>query len=375
MKNRAAIIGASYAGLSAAAALRAKGWETIVVEKSTSLSRSGGGVVVQKQMADYLEENGIAYPRITAVPAVMRMMYQRDGTVLHLPETAVAYTAWDILLKEIEQTVGSNRIRRGSECIRIEQDSRGAAIHLADGSSIDADLIVAADGIGSPARRFFLPDEQPEYAGYVAWRGMVDEAEIPQETIDTCSGSLCSYVGDATNILAYETPGSDGSTVPGHRRINWVWYRNVAPGGPLDELLTDASGLRRSATVPRGLVPRRTESEIRLTAQELLPTPFSTVVEATKEPFVQAIFDYQASRTVFDRAVLIGDAACLVRPHIGSGTAKAVDDAIQLAHAVTGPDYRERECLQSWQARRRETHYGLMEQSKALARRMGLGVT
>ncbi len=45
-------------------------------------------------------------------------------------------------------------------------------------SPIDADLLVCADGVGSPARRRLLPDVRPAYAGYVAWRGMVPEADL-----------------------------------------------------------------------------------------------------------------------------------------------------------------------------------------------------
>lgn len=374
MNGRAVIIGASYAGLSTAATFRAKGWEVIVVEKSTDLSRSGGGVVVQKQMADYLENHGIAHPRITAVPARMRRMFQPDGSVLDLPETAVAYTAWDTLLKEIEETVGSGNIHRGCTAETIETDSSGVIVTFADGATTEADLVIAADGIGSGIRRVLLPEEYPTYAGYVAWRGMVPESVISTKMKEHCTDSLCTFTGRSTNIVVYEVPGEDGSVEPGKRRINWVWYRNVQAGSALHTLLTDRTGQRHRATLSRGQIPNRLDGEIREAAKEELLPHFSVIVEETPELFVQAIFDYQASALVFDRTVLIGDAACLVRPHIGAGTAKAVDDAIKLADAIAGPDYRGRGCLRSWETRQQETHYGLMEQSKALARRIGLGV-
>lgn len=374
MSNKAIIVGASYAGLSAAAALRCKGWEVEVLEKSADTGRVGGGVVVQKQMADYLEEHGIASPRVSSVPAKMRMMFQPDGRILHLPETAVAYTAWDVLLGEIQETVGAGRIRRGCEMTGVEGDSHTVSISLADGNSMEADLLVAADGIGSRTRKLLLPDERPLYAGYVAWRGMVPEERIPREVRDTCSGSLCSFLGNATSILAYLVPGADGSIEDGRRRVNWVWYLNVEYGTELDTLLTDSEGTSHRAMIPRGLMPAETERAVRHVAREQLNDHFTTIVDATEELFVNAVFDYHASRLVFGRVVLIGDASCLIRPHIGAGTSKAVDDAIQLSQAVTGPDFQRDGSLESWEQQQTLTHVGLMEQSKAIARRLGLGV-
>jgi 2-polyprenyl-6-methoxyphenol hydroxylase-like FAD-dependent oxidoreductase len=109
------------------------------------------------------------------------------------------------------------------------------------------------------------------------------------------------------------------------------------------------------------------------TARAILPDKFATIVEATPEPFAQAILDYQAPRLVFGRTVLIGDAACLIRPHLGSGTAKAVDDAVSLADAACGPDFREKGCLRGWEQVRLEEHHALAEQARAVARRSGLG--
>ena len=367
------IVGASYAGLCAAAAFRANGWRATVIERSREALRTGGGVVVQPRMAEYLEAHSLASPGVSSVPAKMRMLYQSDGTILYLPETARSYTAWDVLLREFESLVGSDNIQRGRVLESIGVSNDGACAILDDGNRIECDLLVGADGVGSRMRQILLPGSGSTYAGYVAWRGIVDERDLPPETGEKRRGTFWSFTGDETNIVAYEIPGSDGSVERGRRRVNWVWYRNVDEGEDLDRLLAGKSGERRRSSLPRGEVAQETVAGLRRTAIDLLPEDFATIVDRTREPFAQAILDYQAPQLFFDRSVLIGDAASLVRPHLGTGSAKAVDDAVSLADAACGPDFRERRCLRAWQQVRLEEHHALAEQAKAVAYRSGLG--
>jgi 2,6-dihydroxypyridine 3-monooxygenase len=232
---------------------------------------------------------------------------------------------------------------------------------------------VAADGIGSLTRHLLIPGFEPRYTGYIAWRGMVEEERLSEDTFQMFVDSLSSHSGLRTHILLYEIPGVDGSIEPGHRRINWVWYENVFDREELREILTDSTGAVHRATVPRGMMPASTLARLRRTATEDLCPPFAEVVHATEEPFVQTIDDLLIPRLVFGRVVLIGDAASLIRPHIGSGTAKAVDDAIHLAHALSDGYDDDLNCLAAWEHTRLDDHAGLAEYSRAIARRLKLG--
>ncbi len=370
---RALVIGASYAGLVAAAALRANDWSVRVIERSRERLRTGGGVVVQPRMMEYLTGRGLGIRDIIGVPAQTRKIFRPDGTVLTMPETASAYTSWDILLRRLEETLHPEDLQRGLAMVDIPDWGASGEVVLSDGTTDQADVVIAADGIGSSARRQLLPGIAPSYAGYVAWRGMVAEDQLSSDTVALFADSLSSFAGARTVILLYEVPGEDGTVTPGKRRINWVWYENIQDGQELKEVLTDTSQVTHRATVPRQMLPEGTLQRIHRTATEDLAPAFAEVVCRTEQPFVQTIDDLTIPRLVFGRVVLIGDAASLIRPHIGSGTAKAVDDAIQLAHALSDGCDEDLNCLAAWEHTRLEDHAGLAEYSRAIARRLGLG--
>jgi 2-polyprenyl-6-methoxyphenol hydroxylase-like FAD-dependent oxidoreductase len=137
--------------------------------------------------------------------------------------------------------------------------------------------------------------------------------------------------------------------------------------------MTSHSGYLHRATVPRGDLSAQAIDRMHQLARDDLAEPFQEVVCLTEEPFVQKIEDLSVPRLVFGRVVLIGDAASLIRPHIGSGTAKAVDDAIFLAHALSDGCDEGLRCLAAWEHTRLEDHVGLSAYAQAVARRLNLG--
>lgn len=148
------------------------------------------------------------------------------------------------------------------------------------------------------------------------------------------------------HLLTYPIPGPDGSVL-----CNWLWYRNVAPGDQLTDLLTDRNGSTADLTVPPGSVQTKHLEALHSAAHTELPSPIAELVQRSAEPFVQVIVDLEVSQIAFGRSCLIGDAAFALRPHIGAGTAKAADDAWQLGNALlhtTGRQIPVR--LRGWEA-------------------------
>src|SRR6202007_2017094 len=111
-----------------------------------------------------------------------------------------------------------------------------------------------ADGIRSSVRAQVLPDAQPVYAGYVAWRAMLDERDVPERARAAMFESSPSGLREGEQCLGYPVPGRDNDTQAGRRAYNIVWYRPTDPATTLVDLCTDASGRQHGMAIPPPLI-------------------------------------------------------------------------------------------------------------------------
>ena len=111
------------------------------------------------------------------------------------------------------------------------------------------------------------------------------------------------------------------------RRYNWVWYRGATD---LSAVLMDRDGISHKYSLSPGAMHPTDMDALRNMARTALPPQFVDAVMAADEPFIQAIFDYQSPKMVHGRIALLGDAACVVRPHTAMGVAKAAGDVLAL---------------------------------------------
>ena len=65
-------------------------------------------------------------------------------------------------------------------CERVEQHGERVAVIFTDGTRAAGDLVIGADGFRSAIRNSIMPEVQPKFAGYIAWRGMVEEGAMPR---------------------------------------------------------------------------------------------------------------------------------------------------------------------------------------------------
>lgn len=367
-----AVIGGSYGGLCSALAMRCVGADVHIYERSEQYNRIGGGIVVQPDFAEYLESFGYARPETVAVPTTQRKFLSRDGSIKHSTRDSTFYTGWDTVLRALRDAFDPDRIHNGMPLKSFRSSRESVELEFANGERRAADLMIAADGIGSVVRRQLEPDIEPAYAGYVGYRGLVPESKLSELQRELFTDSFVLYDYPHSHLLCYLIPGEDGQRTPGERRFNWVWYVSHTQQ-ELAALLTDRDGYQHRAALGPGEMASAWEAKLKQRASEALPTLLADAVAETAAPFVQVIFDLAVPRMVYDRVILLGDAAFLVRPHTAAGASKAAADAIDLAHALQDDSGPLAERLATWERARIQAAQRIIAHGLMIAARGGLG--
>lgn len=343
---RVGIVGGSLGGAITALQLRDVGCDVRVFERSPEQLRSrGAGIVLHPVTTRFFEEHRLLdLDRVSSSARVLRYL-TREGDVLLEEPIFYRFTSYATLHAALVRFLEPERYHLRSRCVGLDQDADGVTMRIADGRVERFDLVVGADGIHSSVRGWLFPEVAPAYAGYVAWRGTMDEAALPASA-GALLGALTYFVGDRTHALSYAIPAADAGD---RRHLNWVWYRNVPEGPTLDDLLTDGAGVPHDTSLAAGQVRAPHIDRLRRAAAGELPAPFAEAVGASAEPFVQVVVDIAVPRMAVGRVCLVGDAAFALRPHIAAGTAKAAEDARTLAAALARTDGDVPSALVAWE--------------------------
>ena len=367
------IAGGSIAGLAAALTLDCIGHDVEIYERSpTPLRGQGGGVAVLRRMMAFLEQHGHHCREMISVPTHRRRWIDRDGVVVRDEPEMLPFSSWDAVYRSLCSTLPPGRIHYGRAITGFEQDADGVDVCI-DDQRVRADVLLAADGTASGLRARIFPDYAPSFAGYIAWRGIVDEADFEAEAIAALVENMTLHKAPGELFMAFLIPALDGSLEPGARRFNWLWYRNETDSNALSRHLTDQAGHVHHASIHPGHLADDSVATLKQLASERLPAVFTQLVLATRAPFIQAIFDALSPDFVNGRVALIGDAACTVRPHTASGTSKAASDAVSLAQSLPADAADIVQRLARWSAERRAEVTSLLEKGPQLAASFGLG--
>lgn len=332
---RILVVGGSLGGLMAANVLLRAGHDVQVLERSTrSLQGRGAGIVTHDSLRTALRAAGAVVDDTLGVPVASRVVLDLQGRTEHAWNHPQVLTSWGRLYSLLRAALPDANHRLGTAVAAVQQDAQGVRATLVGGEMLQADLLIAADGIRSSVRAQLAPAVQPVYAGYIAWRGVCDEACLSRLARSTVFEHFGFGLPAREQIIGYPVAGADDSITVGRRRWNFVWYRPCADGEELAALMTDADGLHH----PEGIAPQqvswRVVAAMRQAARTLLAPQFAEIVEKTAVPFLQPIFDLASTDMAHGRVALLGDAAFVARPHVGMGVTKAGDDALALAGCI-----------------------------------------
>ena len=354
-KPRALIIGGSLAGLLAGNLFRTIGWNVNIFERSSDdLAGRGAGLGMQADLFNIMRRIGINLD--SSMSAVVRSHICLDcegNTLCQIPLPGLT-TAWDRVYRALKQAFPVQSYHTGMTLRRIEQNKEMVTAIFEDGSRAEGDLLVGADGMNSTTRRQLLPKIEPAYAGYVAWRGVIDEEQVGPALRDLAFQDM--IFGFPPGEMALSIPMAarvDESADRHHRRCMFVWFRPADLETTLRQLCTDASGQAHGVSIPPPLIRPELIDELKRSGEVLLAPQLAEILKRVKQPILQPIFDLESSRLVFDRVVLVGDAGFVARPHVGTGVTKAACDAQELVDQLSTMNDDPTAALDRYDAKRR----------------------
>ena len=312
MPARIIVVGAGIAGLAAAVALRAADHEVTVLEQRTDLS-SGMGISIWPNALAALDEIGLgdvvreAGGRVTA--GAIRW---RDGRWLRRPNAQRIVTALGEPLVVVRRSVLTDILRgalppgtvqTGSTATAVTIGPSSVRVALSDGEVRMADAVIGADGVNSLVAATLNGPLWSRYVGYTAWRGVAEHRLDPELAGETFgAGVEVGHVPlgpDHTYWFATERAPEGGRSPGGeHHHLSGML---AGWADPIPELI--------AATAPENLI--RNDLYDRKQPEHWCRGP----------------------------AVIVGDAAHPMRPHLGQGGCQGIEDAAILARCVAlAPD-------------------------------------
>ncbi|MEE1839304.1 MULTISPECIES: FAD-dependent monooxygenase [unclassified Streptomyces] len=312
-KPRAVVIGSGIGGLTAAVALHGRGWRVTVLERAASLEPVGAGISLAPNSQRALDVIGMG-DEIRALAAWQGEggMRSPGGRWLSRTHSAVAAERFggpvvllhraDLVDRLVARLPGAT-VRTGTAAELLDPGTVGGAPAVVGtvAGSIEADLVVGADGIDSAVRRALFPGHPgPSYAGFTTWRIVVPATGRPFAPHETWG----------RGALWGTQPLKDG-------RI-YAYGAAVAPAGARAADGEKAELLRRFGNwhdpIPSVIAAADPGQVLRNDVHHLIdPLPA-----------------FHRGRTV-----LVGDSAHAMTPSLGQGGNQAVEDAIVLAHHLT----------------------------------------
>ena len=348
-----AIVGAGIGGLSAALALQREGFRPVVLEQAPVLAEVGAGLSLSPSAAHALNHLGLAgtlatkayHPEDQCVRHYKdarplswinrgRSLVEKYGERYYLIHRADLHDALAAAVRANDPAA----IELGRRCRRVGQDAGGVEIEFEDGSRRRFDALVGADGSRSIVRHEIFGALEPQYTGYIAWRGLVPMDLVPQEILDPPSGV---FLGPGHLVNRYP--------VRGRQLLNFVAFAE------------------RKAWTEEGW-------SIRSTVEELLEeftgwTPWVLRFMELVPPnqlFKWGLFDREPLGSwTQGRVTLLGDAAHPILPFLGHGAVLAIEDGVVLARAVAAADDLNEAFSRYERARMERAAFVVLESRKA----------
>jgi salicylate hydroxylase len=335
------VIGAGLGGLTAALALLRSGRPVRVFEQAPILGEVGAGITLSPGAGRGLASLGVGAEILEASSPIpdIAFLHFRTGALLagrletgapldpgfNKPRHIHRADLHAILLAAV-RAAGPAAVATGRRLVEIEPGDGGVTARFADGSSVASEVLIAADGTRSTARKVLFEDSPPDFAGQVAFRCL-----IPRDVAEPhmAAGRAAVFVGPSRVFNRYLIRGGNLVNVIGIARSNLWREEGWSTPASVEMFLETFEDFHNDV---QGLIRRAPPASLIKWGLFVRP-PLKT---------------WSAGRVV-----LIGDAAHPILPFLGLGAALAIEDGLVLARALSEIPIVE-DALQAFQRARAE---------------------
>jgi salicylate hydroxylase len=315
-RKRVAIIGAGLGGLGAACALRHCGFEVKVYERASQLGEVGAGIQLGPNAVRVLRALGLfeTLCPLTAEPSNSVSLGWDDAHLRHrVPMKGVFADKFGApyvmahradLHRVLSEHLPAECIRLDTRCTGVSERNGAAIADFADGSQIEADVIVGADGINSVVRETLFGVQPVRFTEQMAWRCIVPIEHVPTQ-VGIARDEYVGWIGPNGHVICYPIRGGALYNIfAGHVTGEWVDESWVVPSSidellagyegwhpALLEMLSHVSDCHKWGIRDRDPLPRWTDGPVTLlgdAAHPMMPTLAQGACMALEDGFVLA---------------------------------------------------------------------------------------
>ncbi len=329
-----AIIGAGMGGLTTGIALKKFGHQVTIYEQAEQILPMGAAISLWSNGVKCLNYLGLT-DQVAKLGGQMDRLAYMDGLTgdvmtqfsLHPLIEEVGQRPYPVSRSDLQNMLmdefGRENIHLGKRMLSFTEANDVVTVQFADGSQIQTELLVGADGTHSITRAYVLGEQvERRYAGYVNWNGLVDISEdyAPADQWTT-------YVGEGKRV----------SLMPVADHRFYFFFDVPLPVG-LENNRSQYKSLLKEYFA--GWCP-----QVQTLIDNINEQKTNRVEIHDIEPFAQF---YKG------RVVIVGDAAHSTTPDIGQGGCQAMEDAIYLSRALQINTLGLEDSLKRYQNKRNE---------------------
>jgi FAD-dependent urate hydroxylase len=328
------IIGAGMAGLTTGIALKKFGHQVNIYEQAEQILPVGAAISLWSNGVKCLNYLGLT-EQVAKLGGQMDNLAYVDGLTgdvmtqfsLYPLIEEVGQRPYPVSRAELQNMLmdefGRDDIHLGKKMVALNDDGQQVTVSFADGSEIQTDLLVGADGTHSMTRAYVLGETVPRrYAGYVNWNGLVEVSEDLAPT-----DQWTTFVGE----------GKRASLMPVANNRFYFFFDVPLPVGLENDRSQYKTLLKEYF---KGWCPQ---------VQKLIDAIDEQRTNRVEIHDIEPFADFYKGNVV-----IVGDAAHSTTPDIGQGGCQAMEDAIYLARALQINTLGLQDSLRRYQNKRNE---------------------